>query len=51
MAIHTKKNLWTELISFIKAMTGFVFFNYHFDKEAAEIMQDILIKNKWSVHT
>lgn len=32
-------------------MRGFVFFNYHFVKESAEIVRDILIKNKWSVHT
>lgn len=28
-----------------------MFFHYHFVKESAEIVQDILIKNKWSVHT
>lgn len=32
-------------------MRGFVFFNYHFVKETVEIVQDIVIKNKWSVQT
>lgn len=30
-------------------MKGFVFFNYRFLKQSAEIVRDILIKNKWPV--
>lgn len=32
-------------------MKGFVFFNCRFLEDPAEIVQDILIENKWSAHT
>lgn len=48
---QTRRSRWTELIYFMEATSGFVFFHRHFVKESAEIVQDILIKNKWSVRT
>lgn len=45
----TPKTL-AELNFLIKAMRGFVFFNYCFVKDSTEITQDALIKNKWSVY-
>lgn len=46
---QTHASRWTELIYFIEATSGFAFFHHRFVKESAEIVQDILIKNKWSV--
>lgn len=49
--LQTHASRRTELINFAEATSGFVFLRHHFVKESAEIVQGILIKSKWSVHT